>query len=201
MPTLKQLILFFGLLFLMQVAGAQKMLNPEQDFLYDGKYFDPYSPYLILGAGYGTNLQQNEGEQNISADYCFELKNVDYNVGYFSSSNKFLDGKGLRQYKSNQRLHDFHLGVGWRYERFKHNFAIYGGGSFATGRVPIDTLQSEAFVVRRTPGVYLQAHYSFKPAYDVGLGVSMYVAYSRYYKIIGIQAHIFLSSAFKAYNR
>lgn len=201
MSVIKQLVLVLSILLLAQISAAQKMLKPKENFLYDGKYFDPYSPYVILGAGYGVNMKQKEGEQNLAADFHFQFKEVAFNVGYFSSANRFLAGKGLRKYPSNQKLHDFHFGAGWRYERFRHNFAIYAGPSYAAGRVPIDTLSSAAFIIRRTPGVYLQTHYSYKSAYDVGFGVSLYVAMSRYYKIIGIQTHIFLSSAFKAFNR
>lgn len=201
MSTLKHLVLILIILQCTQLASAQKMLNPKENFLYDGKFFDPYSPYVTLGVGYGYNMKQNKEEQNIAADFHLQYKEIALNIGYFSSANRFLDGKGLRRYHSNQKLHDFHVGAGWRYERFKHNFAIYAGPSLAAGRVPVDSLDVNAYVIRRTPGLYLQTHYSYKSAYDVGFGISLYVAMSRYYKIIGVQAHIFLSSAFKNYNR
>lgn len=198
---------YFGVLIIFFVGinsiFSQEMLNPKDDFLFDGKYFDPYSPYVTIGAGYGINYQQQEGEQNLAVDYHMNFGDLATNLGYFSSSDRYLDGGGgLRQYHSRQRLHDLHLGAGWRHERLKHNFAIYGGVSFAAGRTPTQTEDgNDAFIVRRIPGVYLQTHYSHKPAYDVGYGVTLYAVYSRFFKIVGVQAHIFLSSAFKAYNR
>ncbi len=199
--------IFFGIIILM-VFGlkglfAQEMLNPKDDFLYDGKYFDPYSPYVTIGAGYGVNFQQQEEEQNVAVDFHMNFDELAANLGYFSSTDRFLDGGGgLRQHHSRQRLHDIHLGAGWRHERFKHNFAIYGGASFVAGRTPTLTDEgNEAFIIRRAPGLYLQAHYSHKPSYDVGYGATLYFSYSRFFKIVGVQAHIFLSSAFKAYNR
>jgi hypothetical protein len=203
MIRIGRVFLFMMLVVLFQNTLAQEMLNPKEDFLYDGKYFGAYSPYVTLGVGYGVNYKQQEGEQNIAADFHLYHKNVGYNIGYFSSSSRFLEGTGgLRHFESRQKLHDLHLGVGYRYERLRHIFAIYGGPSYVGGRVPTDTISSlSTFIIRRGPGLYLQAHYAYKVAYDVGLGVTFYAAYSKHYKIIGVQAHIFLSSAFKAYYK
>ncbi len=199
----KSLVFIFIFFSIINIISAQEMLNPKQNFLYDGKYFDPYSPYVTVGAGYGYNTAQNNGEQNLTVDFYTYFKDIGFNVGYLASSDRFLEGTGgLKQYESRQRLHNFHFGAGYRHERLRHNFGIYAGGAYAAGRTPTDTLtNASAYIVRREPGLYLQAHYSRKPAYDVGYGVSFYVAFSRNFKIIGVQAHIFLSSAFKAYNR
>lgn len=202
---LRKLILSIVAILSVQFLWSQEMVNPKQDFLYDGKYFGAYPPYITVGVGYGINAGTFSGEQNISVDYHATIKKSDYaiNFGYFSSTPRFLEGDGgLKQHFSKQKMHDFHAGAGYRYERLKNNIGIYGGLSFVAGRTPADTLiNADAYVLRRTPGLYIQANYSRKPHYDVGYGVSLYAVYSRYYKIIGIQAHIFLSSAFKAYNR
>jgi hypothetical protein len=202
---LKKFLLVSVTIVSVHFLNAQEMINPKEDFLYDGKYFAAYPPYVTVGAGYGINTITSEGEQNISVDFHMTIKKTDFamNIGYFASTPRFLEGNGgLNQYFSRQKLNDFHAGVGYRYERLKNNFGIYGGVSFVAGRTPSDTLvDADAYVLRRTPGLYMQANFSRKPHYDVGYGISLYAVYSRYYKIIGVQAHIFLSSAFRAYNR
>jgi hypothetical protein len=202
---LKKLILLFIAIVFTHSLWAQEMINPKEDFLYDGKYFGAYPPYLTFGLGHGLNTTTMKNEQNLSVDFHMQIKKTDYafNLGYFASTPRFLEGDGgLEAFFSRQKMHDFHGGVGYRYERLKNNFGVYGGASFVAGRTPVDTLvSSNAFVYRRTPGLYIQANYSRKPHYDVGYGITLYAVYSRYYKIIGLQAHIFLSSAFKSYTR
>jgi len=202
---LKKLILLLTTIVISQSLWAQEMLNPKEDFLYDGKYFGAYPPYITFGLGYGYNTMTSKGEQNLALDFHMQIKKTDFafNAGYFASTPRFLEGGGgLDQYFSRQKINDFHAGAGYRYERLKSNFGVYGGFSFVAGRSPVDTIvNSNAYILRRTPGLYLQANFSHKPHYDVGYGLTLYAVYSRYYKIIGVQAHIFLSSAFKAYNR
>jgi hypothetical protein len=202
---LRKFTLIIIFLISVQSLWSQEMLNPKEDFLYDGKYFGAYPPYITFGVGYGMNTGTSKGEQNLSFDFHMSLNKSDLamNVGYFASTPQFLEGKGgLDQHFSLQKMNDFHAGIGYRYERLKNNFGIYGGASFVAGRTPVDSLENvNGYVLRRSPGLYIQANYSRKPHYDVGYGISLYAVYSRYFKIIGIQAHIFLSSAFKAYNR
>ena len=83
---------YFGVLIIFFVGinsiFSQEMLNPKDDFLFDGKYFDPYSPYVTIGAGYGINYQQQEGEQNLAVDYHMNFGDLATNLGYFSSDRK-----------------------------------------------------------------------------------------------------------------
>lgn len=180
---------------------GQEMLNPKKDFIYGTKYFDPYSPYLNLGYGLGFNTVTNDIEKNISAEFHFNFKKIPINLGYFMSSNRFVQkGTLIRRFNSNQRLHNFHLGAGYRWERLRKNFGIYGGISYNSGRVPVDNSDS-LFIQRKKFGIYIQTHYEIKPVYDMGYGIGLFAFYSKYYKIYGVNIHVFFSASYKALKK
>jgi hypothetical protein len=177
--------------------SAQEEFNPRKDFLYNGTYFMPYSPYLTVNYGYGYNMKPNMGEQNWAVDYHNRLKyeHLHFNVGYFSSSDKFFKNAS-KIYRSAQRCHNFHVGAGTRYAILKHNFGVYAGLSLVSGRELLLS-NTEYYHTRLGPGFYLQAHYHFKPIYDVGMGLNIYAAISEHFKILGLQFSIMFSADYK----
>lgn len=180
-----------------QPAKAQQEFDPRSDFVYDGDYFIPYSPYVTLNYGYGANIHAGAGEQNLSIDLHFRRKKeyLHYNVGYFSSTDHFIYPSGKFQiYRSTQRSHHFHAGAGIRYAVLKHNWGAYAGVSLITGR---EQLSAESFITRLGPGFYIQGHYHWKPVYDLGLGGSLYIAVGEHFAVVGIQASIMFSADFK----
>jgi hypothetical protein len=194
-------LIFLGiavfLLVIPSVALGQEEFNPRKDFLYDGDYFIPYSPYLTVGSGYGVNFNSGKVEQNFSADFHFRkgFEYLHYNVGYMVSTDYFfLEGQKMRMYRSPQRAHNFHAGLGTRYAILKHNFGGYAGLSLVRGS---QILSDSTYITRLGPGIYTQLHYHWKPIYDIGLGASVYVAVSEHFQIVGLQLSIMFSGDYK----
>ena len=176
---------------------SQEEFNPRKDFIYDGDYFMPYSPYVNVNVGYGMNFKSGNPEQNLAVDYHFRYKfeYLHFNIGYMASTDYFLlEGKNFRIYRSPQRCHNLHLGVGSRYTILKHNFGGYAGISVVRGK---EILTDSLYTTRFGPGIYTQMHYHWKPIYDIGVGVALYAAISEHYKIVGLQFSILFSADFK----
>jgi len=181
----------------LQSVAQQEEFNPRKDFYYDEDYFRPYSPYLTLNAGYGLNFNTMKPEQNFSADLHFRAKYeyLHFNAGYLVSTDYFfLEGKKLKLYRSFQRSHHFHAGMGTRYAILKHNFGGYAGLSLVTGR---QLVGDTAYYRRLGPGLYLQGHYHWKPIYDIGVGLGLYLAISEHFSIFGLQLSVMFSGDFK----
>ncbi|MDD2562659.1 MAG: hypothetical protein PHU27_00390 [Salinivirgaceae bacterium] len=176
---------------------AQEEFNPRKHFIYDGDYFMPYSPYLLTNVGYGYNYKSGKMEQNLAVDYHFRYKfeYLHFNIGYFSSSDQFLrEAKGLKIYRSPQRSHHFHMGVGSRYAILKHNFGGYAGISLVRGR---QSLTDSMYITRLGPGLYAQIHYHWKPIYDLGIGVAFFATACEHFSVMGLQLSILFSADFK----
>lgn len=177
---------------------AQLEFDPRKDFTYHDDYFKPYSPYITANIGYGYNAASQKEEQNLAVDYHFRLKYeyLHFNIGYLSSTDQFLikGDNGIQIYRSIQRCHNLHFGAGTRYSILRHNFGIYGGISLVGG---IHALNETTGMNRLGPGIYAQAHYHFKPIYDIGAGVNIYVAISEHFKVFGIQFSILFAADFK----
>jgi hypothetical protein len=176
---------------------GQEEFNPRKDFTYGDDYFIPYSPYVTLNSGYGINFNSGKPEQNFSADLHFRkgFEYLHFNIGYMVSTDYFfLQGQKMRLYRSPQRAHNFHAGVGTRYAILRHNFGGYAGLSFVRGN---QIISDSTYITRLGPGIYAQAHYHWKPIYDIGLGGGLYVALSEHFQIIGLQLSIMFSGDYK----
>jgi len=200
---LNKLFTILFLLLLCISSTAQIEFDPRKDFIHDGDYFKPYSPYLTVNYGYGHNFKPGEWEHNWAVDYHhrFKYEYLHFNFGYFSSSDKYFR-KTIKKdktssytiYRSFQRCHNLHAGAGTRYTILKHNFGVYAGIAAVSG---IEQITEKTGITRFGPGAYLQAHYHYKPVYDLGIGINIYAAYSKHFKILGLQASILFSADFK----
>ncbi len=179
-----------------QPIKAQEEFDPRKDFYYDQYYFRPYSPYVTINLGYGYNHNTQAAEQNLAVDYHFRWKfeYLHFNLGYFSSTDYFLEGNKFKIYRSTQRSNELHFGLGTRYSILKHNLGGYGGVAFVWGRQKLD---EESFITRVGPGIYAQAHYHWKPIYDIGVGTGFYISVSEYWQIFGIQLSLLFSGDYK----
>ena len=191
-----RLVIILSILTVSGELFAQEEFNPRKDFIYDGNYFMPYSPYLTVNGGYGLNFKSGKPEQNLAIDYHFRYKfeYLHFNIGYFSSTNQFLREGELKIYRSPQRSHHFHIGAGSRYAILKHNFGGYAGLSLVRGR---EMLTDSMYITRLGPGLYAQLHYHWKPVYDVGIGVALYATICEHFSVIGLQLSILFSADFK----
>lgn len=197
MKQLSTICIIAILILLPQLLSAQEEFNPRKDFYYDEDYFKPYSPYLTVNAGYGINFKTAKPEQNFAADIHFrgKFEYLHFNLGYLVSTDYFFrQGPKIQIYRSPQRSHHFHAGIGTRYALLKNNMGIYAGASLVRGR---QALADTAFITRLGPGLYMQMHYHWKPAYDMGFGLALFVNLCEHFSTLGIQLSIMFSGDFK----
>lgn len=160
--------------------------------LYQNRIYRQNAPYVSLAYGAGYNISKQTIEQNMSLAYHHFIKNIGIFGGYHVSSDTRI------WWRSYQKLNDFYLGMGRRWESTKMNLAVFAGPSLARGSytgIHPDTGKEWAWGFLQ-PGLYLEGQVTYKVLYDVGLGLSFYSSLSRYYQVAGLQLHLFFSTAY-----
>jgi len=67
--------------------------------------------------------------------------------------------------------------------------------TYAFGKTSIS---DDEYYIFRGIGFMTNIEYTYKLFYDVGIGASIFAAFSKHYKIAGIQLHIYFSGALKS---
>lgn len=140
------------------------------------------------GGSYHTN--KNTFNHSISLVYHHRFKAMYFSGGFHNSSPKFFFHN-----KVMEKLTDFHVGAGLRFEGRWYNFDFFIGPSFAVTWVPIDASVSR---INYLLGAVTQVDFTFKYLYDLGIGTSLYGSFNKRYQVIGLQVHFYFSNAFKA---
>ncbi len=153
--------------------------------------------YVTFGYGAGWSFQEGAIEQNMAVSYQHFIKKFGLQIGYHSSSDR------QTWWNSDQKLNDLFLGVGKRWEGNNFNFAVFGGPSLAYGRYTWwDEANQKTWVhYFSTLGLRTEVLLTYKIAYDIGLGLSVYGSMNKEYSVTGAQIHMFFSTAFvRNYN-
>jgi len=161
--------------------------------VYKGRIYRQNAPYLMLGYGLGYGFRTKGLEQNMSLAYHHFFNKIGIRIGYHASSDL------PPWWRSFQKLNDICLGVGTRWNQWpRWNFAVFGGPTLAYGWYIAwnDLYQEERAFNFLTPGLHAEVQATFKPAYDLGIGLSVYGSVNRYYSVTGVQIHLFFSTAF-----
>jgi hypothetical protein len=168
--------------------------------VYQDKIYRLNAPFLTLAYGAGYGFESKAIEQNMSVSYHYFIKRVGLQIGYHSSSDTKI------WWRSNQKLNDLYLGIGKRWENTRFDFSVFGGPSYAYGSflVPItDT----AGVVKEYPNrfktlcYHTEVNLTYKIAYDIGIGLTLYASLNEKYSVAGAQINLYFSSAFvRNYN-
>ena len=164
----------------------------ERRFIYRGNIYKEGSPYLTLGYGVGMNLAQDTIEQNLIISYHHFIGGVGVGAGYHTSKpNKVW-------WRENQTLVDFYLSVGKRWESTKYNISIFAGPSYVTGGYVeyVESLGERRYFPIRTVGGLAEAQFTYRITYDLGVGVSAYTSFNKFIQTVGMQIHLFFSTAF-----
>jgi hypothetical protein len=155
------------------------------------------APYLTAAYGAGYGFESEMVEQNMTLSFQYFFKKIGLQLGYHSSSDTKI------WWRSYQKLNDLYLGVGKRWEGTRYNFSIFGGPAYAYGSY-IDwneARQKEWAYGFSTGGLHADLQATYKIAYDIGVGLSVYGSLNRYYSAAGAQVHLYFSTAFvRNYN-
>lgn len=187
-----------GMFLLCFLSGfGQKVESDKYDeFVNRNKIFKPYAGYLTLASGMSYNPYMASFEKSSSLGFHFRTGNIHFNTGYHVSSDRFF----MR--RSNQLLSDIFLTAGYRKDTVKSNFGIWAGPVYGFGSTldhveDADGVITEYYLSFHRIGFYAEAEYTFKLAYDFGLGISAYASANSAYQVAGLKLHVYFSGAFR----
>ncbi len=187
--------ILFTLLLLQKTFISFAQENNEE-FIIGNKIYKSGSNWFKIAQGVGFHIYLNEFEYNTTFAYTIRIKKIYTQFGYHVSSDVFLTKATL------QRLNDLYLTIGLRKEKRFLNIAAFGGFSYAYGGTLDHTEWKDGKLTKwyrgfTQPGLFGTIDFSFKPLYDVGFGLSLYGSINKYYNVLGVQLHFYLSGAYK----
>lgn len=161
-------------------------------FIFNEKIYKEKAPYLTLAYGAGYNYKQPGVEQNMMVSYHHFIGKYGLSLGYHASSDIKV------WWRSYQKLNDFWLGGGWRFERPRYNIGVFAGPSLAYGSWigwSEERGENRAYGFTTLGGV-AEVQLTYRLLYDLGVGLTLHSSINRYYSIAGAQVHLFFSTAF-----
>jgi len=164
--------------------------------VYKDRIYRQNASYLTVAYGAGIGSQSQKIEQNMTLSYQHFIKKVGLQIGYLSSS----DTKTW--WNSDQKLKEFFLGVGHRWEGTRYNFAAFAGPSWVSGSyLWVDTNDKTWVHYFSSVGAHAEIQATYKVSYDIGLGLTLFGSLNQYYSVAGAALHLFFSTAFvRNYN-
>lgn len=209
LPGMRNNLLFIPLLLLSLLSLGQETvnhhINNELDKLYkeeynrkkeikiDGKKYRIYNNYLTLGAGKGYNSAYGDALFTPAVDLNCRLQKTRFQIGALTQGRTWGDNK----------LVQFHVGLGYRKESYKYLWAVYGGLAYTDGYTPfqlkaIDGSDSVKVLGHITSnGIYAAAQLFYKLKFDYGLGLTAFGSYNKYQTIAGVRLELFFSGAYR----
>jgi hypothetical protein len=158
---------------------------PEELILGNSKYKTKHH-YLLLGVGIsGNGLKRTDG--NFGLDYHMNIKGKYYQAGLMRSK----ELKGLFPTEYERIFYDLHFSMGKKLESVKMTYMALAGPSIITGR---NHSNSSAYT---SVGIQGQLQAIYKPFFDIGAGLSLYVNLNLKYSSAGARISLFFSNAYK----
>lgn len=182
-------VIVFTLLYLVSMGQEDKY----EEFIIGNRIYKPGCAWIKVGLGTSYNIKLKTYEKNINLCYSFRVKETYFQLGYHASSDVFFT---IRSY---QKLTDLYGAIGMRKESNKSNISFFAGPSYAYGGhyFDTDTLGKKRYKGFTDLGIVVNAEYSRKIFYDLGIGLSLFGSYNKSYNVIGIQIHFYFSGAFR----
>jgi len=175
-----------------QEADSTVVIGKDK-VVYRGRIYRQNAPYVTLAYGLGYGFDTRLMQQSMTLAYHHYINRVGLRIGYHAASDL------PPWWRSYQKLNDFFLGVGTRWDQSpRWNLAIYAGPSLAYGwYIAFDEVRQEDRAYGfMTAGGHAEAQVTYRLAYDLGLGLSVYGSVNKYYSVTGAQVHLFFSTAF-----
>lgn len=168
----------------------------DEEFIIGNRIYKANSNWFKISQGMSYHFMLGEKEYNTTLAYSFRIKNKWFRAGYHVSSDKFFIKPSM------QRLNDLFFLYGIRKEANKFNISTFAGLTFAYGGTFHHAEWSNGTLTKwyvgfNQIGLFGTVDFTFKPTYDLGIGLSLFGSVNKKYNVVGIQLHIFLSGAYK----
>ena len=151
------------------------------------------APYVTLAYGREFSTRTEGIDQNMTLAYHHFFDWFGLRLAYHATSDL------PPWWRSYNKLNDFTLGLGTRYDKHpKWNLAVFAGPSLAYGWYIAwsDVFQDERSFRFMVPGVHGEIQATYRPVYDLGVGLSVYGSYNKFYAVAGAQVHLYFSLAY-----
>jgi len=188
-------IIFIDLLFSINLFSQNERY---EEIIIKDKLYKPGSAWFKIGIGGSYNLKLKTFEVSSMLSASFRIKDYYFQTGYHVSSDKFFIKHAY------QKLNDFYIAGGFRRETLKSNICAFIGPSYAYGAFyhhsSTDSISHKEVLWYKgfnEIGLVTSIDYTYKIFYDLGIGASIYCSYNKCYSVVGIQAHVYFSGAFK----
>ena len=159
--------------------------------VHQGRIYRQNAPFVTLGYGAGYGFESKQVEQSMSFSYHHFIKNVGLQAGYLSSSTT------RTWWNSDQKLKELSLGGGVRKEGARYNLSAFAGPSWASGSYLYYNEANKLMVhYFSLIGLHAELLATYKIAYDIGAGFSLYGSLNSEYSVVGAQFHLYFSTAF-----
>ncbi len=172
---------------------------------YGDKIYKEGSNWFTLGFGasYKINYEPSVERglnRTMALAYHFRYKAVYFNAGWHFSGEYFFFESwykiNAKPTRAMHQLNDFHIGAGLRFEERWYNFGFFIGPCWAIAWVPNPDYPSNS-IIKNTIGAHIEVQTTFKFLYDMGIGLSFFGSFNKYYQVVGVQGHIYLSGAYR----
>ncbi len=192
---LKQFVYIFVSLILSVNCWSQNSDNEE--FIIGNKIYKQNTNWFKVGQGISYHFSLKQVEYNSTLAYAFKFQKHWFQAGYHVSSDRFFIKPSM------QRLNDLYILYGKRKESMKWNIAAFAGLSFAYGGTyhhsewGVDGSETKWYIGFNQIGLVGMLDVTYKPVYDMGIGVSLFASFNKRYDVAGIMFHLYLSGAYK----
>ncbi len=159
--------------------------HPKQEMLINGKRFRLYNNWMNIGSGEGFNSDLALPQYVLDVDLHFHIQKHYFQVGTFLSGDRFLSFNN----------YSMHAAYGKRWENEKRNIFICAGPSYSWGYPFSRGIYSPN--IYSAEGLYAQAQYIIKLAYDLGIGGSLFGDVNSRQSVYGLRLELFFSGAYR----
>lgn len=171
---------------------------------YGDKIYKKGSNWLTFGMGvsYKINYEPTYEKglnRTMALAYHFRYKAMYFNVGWHFSGEYFFFESWYNsdlRIRPMHQLNDFHAGAGLRFEDRWYHFGFFIGPAWAIAWVTNPDIPTSS-IIKNTIGGHVEVQATFKFLYDLGIGVSLFGSFNKYYQVIGVQGHFYLSGAYR----
>ncbi|HEV7230025.1 MAG TPA: hypothetical protein VGO45_01780 [Bacteroidia bacterium] len=184
---MKRGLIFLCLAFVCSSLAAQTdtTFNSKKEIVIKGKRFRVYNNWMNVGLGEGLNTRLPFTQTILDVDLHFHIRDSYFQLGTFLSGDRFLS---FNNYNA-------HFCYGKRWETETRNIFVSAGPSYSWG-FPYSNGVYNSYIYTAFGG-YAEAQYIFKPAYDLGLGLSVFGDFNYLQAVYGIRVELFFSGAYR----
>lgn len=183
---MKPLLLIFCLLApgFLPAQKRDSIYDPKKEIVINNSRFKVYNCWLSGGAGWAQNFTTGRSKFNLGADFNFHIRPEWFQFGFFFSGPAF----------GNYDNYNFHFCYGRRLENEKINLAAFGGLSFSSGHIKLDSNFQNNY---NDPSLYVCSQLVKKLTYDVGAGLDVFAELTPKHFLGGFRFVIYFSGAYK----